>query len=49
MSNFVKESSPATGFGYGERQKLNKSTMIPGPGNYETPSKVGEGPKYIMG
>ena len=46
----VMRSSPAPGLGYGEREKLNKTFNVPGPGNYQTPQKMGnEGPKFIMG
>jgi hypothetical protein len=45
----TKRNAPATGFGYGERSFLNKTFNAPGPGNYQTPTKVGEGPKYLMG
>lgn len=42
-------AAPATGFGYGERSSLNKSSIVPGPGAYTTPVKIGEAPKYFMG
>lgn len=45
----TKRNSPATSLGYGSRTFLNRTFEVPGPGNYSTPSKVGEGPKYIMG
>lgn len=46
----VKRSPPATGFGYGHRLKLGKNaSQEPGPGSYTAPSKVGEGPKFVMG
>jgi hypothetical protein len=28
---------------------MSKSALVPGPGKYETPSKLGEGPKYFIG
>ena len=30
----LKQASPATSFGYGDRSKLNKTFTAPGPGNY---------------
>eukprot|EP00347_Sterkiella_histriomuscorum_P007720 403347820 len=45
----TRRNSPSTGFGYGNRSFLNRTFEMPGPGNYQTPTKVGEGPKYIMG
>lgn len=46
---YTSTGSPATGFGYGERYNLSKSMITPGPGNYDTPKKIGEGPKYVIG
>ncbi|CDW79820.1 UNKNOWN [Stylonychia lemnae] len=47
----IKRNAPSTGFGYGDRGYLNKTftDTIPGPGNYQTPTKLGEGPKYFIG
>ena len=46
----IKKAAPATGLGYGSREFLNKTFNFPGPGNYQTPTRIGnEGPKYIMG
>ena len=41
-----KKNAPATGFGYGHREFLNRTFNNPGPGNYLTPTKLGDGPKY---
>lgn len=45
----VKNKSPSTGLGYGERSVMSKTFMSPGPGQYKTPSVIGEGPTYILG
>lgn len=37
------------GFGQGSRENLNKSAIVPGPGSYLSPQKIGEAPKYGMG
>lgn len=47
--SFVKKNSPATGFGYGDRSYLNRTFTAPGPGSYQAPTKIGEGPKFHMG
>lgn len=47
--NGVKQKSPATGLGYGERPAINRTLMSPGPGAYKSPSAMGEGPTYILG
>lgn len=45
----TRSKAPATGFGYGERSSLSKTFLAPGPGQYRTPSKIGEGPRYHLG
>lgn len=45
------KSDPAFRVGSAKRQGLASSAtkIVPGPGNYNTPSKAIEGPKFIMG
>jgi len=45
----TRQKAPATGFGYGERSSMSKTFSIPGPGQYKSPSKIGEGPRYHLG
>lgn len=49
--NFEKTrmKAPATGLGYGERSVMNKTLNSPGPGTYQHPTSIGEGPTYILG
>lgn len=44
-------SNPAYGVGTAKRSDManSASKANPGPGNYTTPSKAVEGPKFIMG
>lgn len=43
----VKNKSPSTGLGFGERSIMSKTfTNTPGPGSYKPPSMIGEGPRY---
>lgn len=47
---FVKTHSAAWGFGTSSRPSLNnKKNDIPGPNSYSIPSKIVEGPKYVIG
>jgi hypothetical protein len=45
----VKQRSPATGLGYGDRSSFSKTFQSPGPGAYKSPSAIGEGPTYVLG
>jgi hypothetical protein len=47
-SRSTRPKSPAWGMGTGMRKPLNTSEAVPGPGNYNINSKVGEGPKYTL-
>lgn len=48
--SFTKLKSVAWGFGTSTRpMTLNKSSSIPGPDLYNIPSKVIEGPKFVIG
>ena len=44
-----KKSSPSFGFGSSKRPPLSQITNAPGPGNYDTPSKIVEKNGYYMG
>mmetsp|Transcript_36001 Transcript_36001/g.26257 ORF Transcript_36001/g.26257 Transcript_36001/m.26257 type:complete len:90 (-) Transcript_36001:1281-1550(-) len=47
----TQKKSPVWGVGRGMRSSMeNKSVKkVPGPGTYNPPSKIIEGPKFIMG
>lgn len=45
----IKNKSPATGLGYGERAAMSRTFMSPGPGAYKAASSIGEGPTYVLG
>eukprot|EP00347_Sterkiella_histriomuscorum_P006966 403350761 len=50
--SFTKTQSASWGFGSSQRPALNdnkKATSIPGPNQYQIPSKANEGPKFVMG
>lgn len=44
-----KKSSPAFGFGSSKRPPLSQTTNSPGPGNYNSPSRIVEKNGYYMG
>lgn len=46
--NIRYKNSPSWGLGQAKRSDLTDSQLklVPGPGVYSVPSKVGEGPKY---
>jgi Sperm-tail PG-rich repeat len=45
----TRSKAPATGLGYGERSVMSKTFASPGPGTYQSPTSIGEGPTYILG
>jgi len=49
--NIRYKNAPSWGLGSGKRSDLGASTTraIPGPGVYDLPSTVGEGPRTSMG
>eukprot|EP00347_Sterkiella_histriomuscorum_P004831 403358922 len=48
--SFTKASSTAWGFGSSSRPSFGeKKFSLPGPGDYQIPSRAVEGPQYVMG
>jgi len=45
----TRHKAASTGFGYGDRPGMSRTFIAPGPGQYKSPSCIGEGPTYILG